>query len=64
MLFPSSSLQVEFLSVVQSVAALHDNSSVALAVRDSNLLRLLDTQDLQVRRSYYICLDCFHKQQA
>lgn len=37
--------RVEFASVVQHVAALHDGHSVAIAVRDSCFLRILDTQD-------------------
>ena len=44
--------QVEFLSVVQSIVALHDLQTVVVAVRDSNLLRLLDVHDLQVRHLF------------
>eukprot|EP00983_Pelagomonas_calceolata_P115410 1160194-Pelagomonas_calceolata.AAC.3 len=43
-----ASVQVEFASVVQHVAALHDGHSVAIAVRDSCFLRILDTQDKEV----------------
>ncbi|KAF5828188.1 WD40-repeat-containing domain protein [Dunaliella salina] len=37
--------RVEFASVVQHVAALHDGHTVVIAVRDSCFLRILDTRD-------------------